>query len=295
MSTPYGYMPGYMSNPSYGAGHGAYPDLLTGERVPAALRPIRRSAAPRLNCPLFHLYTQRAAELVARARRTQNYTRARALAGAARKTRDMAQIELAKCRSGAHRGYAGHDEGHYGIHPRPRRARVRLHTPDVRRMGMSEAGYAGWNPNYGASIPGVPLVAQHYGGCGHCGTPACPDGQYGAGCGTFLRIRVRDPAKKQCLLEKDIARLEAKCAKGKTKKCEKLERKQAELAALLGMAEGPADLQTAEDMALASWQAQGVQADADLSEAKAKGRQTLTYMALGGMGLLIAVAALRRK
>jgi len=76
-----------------------------------------------------------------------------------------------------------------------------------------------WSP-YAASTPSYMKADFQsyggYGGCGHCGKPTCGNkgGQYG-GCGTFLRIAVKDPQKKACILEKRIAH-HTKCCE---KKC----------------------------------------------------------------------------
>ena len=53
------------------------------------------------------------------------------------------------------------------------------------------------------------------------------------GCGTFFGLS-KDPTKRACYLEKRIAKSQPKCAKGKTKHCDKVAKWQAEIASITG-------------------------------------------------------------
>lgn len=130
----------------------------------------------------------------------------------------------------------------------------------------------------------------------------CGDGMYGGGCGTFLRIAVRDPVKKACLLEKDIAKhqecCERKCSwfsgKGnQANQCRKLAEKQAALAAIEMAEFGPQTYAQATDMQAQQYQAQIDQGNEQYKQEQAQTQRTL-LIAGGGLGLaLLAVMALR--
>ncbi|MEE8384431.1 MAG: hypothetical protein V3S01_00755, partial [Dehalococcoidia bacterium] len=110
------------------------------------------------------------------------------------------------------------------------------------------------------------------------GAGAIPEGDHAyGGCGTFMRI-TRDPDKKACLLEKDIARLERKCAKGRKRKCEKLDKKQAELAAIAGSSYAPETLMAATDLQMVQWQQEEQVAATQLAGEQARTQRTLLWV-----------------
>lgn len=53
------------------------------------------------------------------------------------------------------------------------------------------------------------------------------------GCGTFFGL-TKDPTKRACVLERKIQNAQAKCAKGKSKQCDKVAKFEAELMTLTG-------------------------------------------------------------
>ena len=113
-------------------------------------------------------------------------------------------------------------------------------------------------------------------------------GQYG-GCGTFLRL-TRDPAKKLCLLEQDIARHEKNCARGWRQSCKKLEAKTAELAAFQGTVVAP----QAPGFEPSGPTQEEVDAEARAFQVeRAAARRRTTTVALSGVGVLVLLAWLR--
>jgi hypothetical protein len=127
------------------------------------------------------------------------------------------------------------------------------------------------------------------------GAGAIPEGDHAyGGCGTFMRI-TRDPDKKACLLEKDIARLERKCAKGRKRKCEKLDKKQAELAAIAGSSYAPETLMAATDLQMVQWQQEEQVAATQLAGEQARTQRTLLWVVLAGMSTLVVVGVVRRR
>ena len=145
--------------------------------------------------------------------------------------------------------------------------------------------YGGYGAMYGA-----------YGGCGHCGDSH----SYGAGCGTFLRIAVKDPDKKMCILEKKIKRFEKCCVNGKCflkskkRQCRRLRKAQGELQTLLAAEGGPTTLATATDMAYQNVRTNIDQGENTLALAQAKTQRALMIAAVSGVGILTAVYLLRR-
>ena len=123
---------------------------------------------------------------------------------------------------------------------------------------------------------------------------------YGGKCGTFLRIAVKDPTKKACILEKKIPRLEKKCTQGgflvnKRIACSKLQRAQAELLAIASSIEAPLEsLQAAEDIQMAYYQAQLMGARTQYVEASPTTTQTLMLAMIGGVTAILALTMLRK-
>ncbi len=123
---------------------------------------------------------------------------------------------------------------------------------------------------------------------------------YGGGCGTFLRISVKDATKKACILEKKVSRLEKKCTQGgflvnKRIACAKLQRAQAELLAIASSIEAPLEsLQAAEDIQMAYYQAQLMGTRTQAVEASTKTTQTLMLAMIGGVTAIMALAMLRK-
>jgi len=138
-----------------------------------------------------------------------------------------------------------------------------------------------------------------YGGCGHCGKPTCGNkgGQYG-GCGTFLRIAVKDPQKKACILEKRIARHKKCCEKkcfwyGQRNQCRKLAEAQAELDAILMEQYGPTTIETSTDTAMEKLRIKEQVEDKKYKEEQAKLQKTLVVATGIGIFGLLAFAVLR--
>ncbi len=134
-----------------------------------------------------------------------------------------------------------------------------------------------------------------YGGCGHCGEPPA----YGAGCGTFLRIAVKDPDKKMCILEKKIKRFSKCCEQGKCflknkgNQCRKMRKANAELQTLLAAEGGPETLATATDIAYQNVRT-GIDAGQQtLGVQQARTQRNILIGVVGSLGLLTAVALLR--
>ena len=132
----------------------------------------------------------------------------------------------------------------------------------------------------------------------HSGPAYGAYGNYGAGCGTFLRIAVKDPDKKMCILEKKIARLSKCCTQGcflksKTNQCRKMREAEAELQTLLAMEGGPTSLATAEDMAYDQLRT-GIDTGRDaINMETAKTQKYILVGIVASMGLLGAIALLR--
>lgn len=151
---------------------------------------------------------------------------------------------------------------------------------------------------YNRHVHGGKGYGAMYGGCGSCGTAACGSGEYGGGCGTFLRLFVRDPAKKACLLEKDIAKHKKCCEQGcflksKSNQCRKMAEKQAELEAIHMAEYGPLDYSTATDMQAQLYQEQVDQQAADLELQQAQTTRMLIIAGGGAVLLLLGVLAVR--
>lgn len=139
-----------------------------------------------------------------------------------------------------------------------------------------------------------------YGACGQCGEPP----SYGAGCGTFLRIAVKDPDKKMCVLEKKIKRFSKCCEQGrcgkiwpfkknKTKQCRKMRKANAELQALLAMDGGPTTVATATDMAYERVRTAIDVGEQTLGIEQAKTQRNILIGIVGSLGILTAVVLLR--
>jgi hypothetical protein len=136
-----------------------------------------------------------------------------------------------------------------------------------------------------------------YGGCGHCGTPKCPNGEYG-GCGTFFG-KTRDETKRACYLEKKIAKHQKCCDKdcswfsgkgNQSNQCGKIARWEAELLQITGGEGGAMDLSQGADAQLAMQyqQANAVSGMRSMEEAKTK--KMLGIAALAGGGILLVMA-----
>ena len=223
-----------------------------------------------MNCPLYHVYLDRHRNLVGRAHRSVGLRRSSFLQAASVELR-KAQIERAKCHTPA-----------YGIHPRPRRFQGRR----ARLGGDRLADFT----SYGAM----------YGGCGHCGTPKCPSGEYG-GCGTFFG-KTKDGVKRACYLEKKIAKHQKCCdsdcswwsGKGnQANQCRKIAEWNAELAAIQMAEFGPQTYEQATDIQAQQYQTEIAQGDEQYRMEQAQTQRTLLIVG-GGVGLaLLAVMALR--
>ena len=124
-------------------------------------------------------------------------------------------------------------------------------------------------------------------------------GDYGAGCGTFLRIAVKDPDKKACILEKKVKRF-AKCCqqgkcflKNKSNQCRKMRKAEAELQAILASQGGPTTLATAEDMAYENVRTAIDMGQGNLGRQQAQTQKYILFGIVGSLGLLGAIALLR--
>ena len=129
----------------------------------------------------------------------------------------------------------------------------------------------------------------------------CDGGMYGfldGGCGTFMKIAVKDPAKKACILENKVAKhqkcCEKKCVlKNQSNQCRKMAEAQAELDAITMEAYGPQTYMQATDMQAQMYQQQIAQGNEQYKQQQAQTQRTL-LIAGGGLGLaLLAVMALR--
>ena len=147
---------------------------------------------------------------------------------------------------------------------------------------MSYGYYGGFRPSqhsYGAC--GIP------GGCPSCGG----DTAYG-GCGTFFGL-TRDPLKRACFVERRLARMEKKCAKGR--RCGKADSLAAELSTLqLETGTGPGTLRTAQDAAMQDYAARTSKDSETYSGQAAKTKQYMVIAVVAGIGLLATVAVLTR-
>jgi hypothetical protein len=119
------------------------------------------------------------------------------------------------------------------------------------------------------------------------------------GCRTFLRIMVRDEAKKACILEKKIAK-HSKCCNGKCflknqeKQCAKLARDEATLATIEASLYGPETYETAVDSQFQTYSNEVSTASTALVEEQAKTQRTLIYLVFGGVGVLLLANVLKR-
>jgi hypothetical protein len=159
---------------------------------------------------------------------------------------------------------------------------------DLKTLAQAERSKCSASRGYGA-------MYGEYGGCGHCGDSH----SYGAGCGTFLRIAVKDPDKKMCILEKKIKKYKKCCTSGcflkrKDKQCRKLRKAKGELQTILNSEGGPTTLATATDMAYQKVRTNIDTGEQTLSERQAQTQRTLLITAVSAVGLLTAVYLLRR-
>ena len=149
-------------------------------------------------------------------------------------------------------------------------------------------------------MPMITSGTASYGGCGHCGTPKCPSGQYG-GCGTFFG-KTKKPDNRACWLEKKIAKHQECCdrdcswwsGKGnQANQCRKVADWTAELEMIHMEMFGPTDYSTATDMQAQMYQAQVNQEQADLELQQAQTTRMLIIAGGGAVLLLLGVLAVR--